>query len=139
MAAIGEQIRLHREAQHISLSDLARRSGVSKSYLSQLETGARVNLGSLALRRIAEALTLSVDALLDHRPDEPPNTTCQHSWVFLRQEEHPVTTWGDRVHEWRIEDVYYCGRCLEYGRVHVRTEEPSGSDYGRRLVTWRMP
>ena len=70
---------------------------------------------------------------------ETANTTHEHVWRFLRQEERNVGY--DRNPTWQIEDVYFCEGCLEYGRVHVRTEEPSRELYAgnQRLVTWRKP
>lgn len=67
------------------------------------------------------------------------NITHEHKWTFLRQEEKNVGY--DRNPIWHIADVYFCEGCLEYGRVHVRTEEPSRDLYvgDKRLVTWEKP
>jgi transcriptional regulator with XRE-family HTH domain len=36
---IGEQVRAYREARRLTLSDLAKKSAVSRSYLYQVEAG----------------------------------------------------------------------------------------------------
>lgn len=50
---------------------------------------------------------------------------CEHKYIFLRQEEVPMAWNGDRVMARKIEDVYFCEKCLEYKRVRIREEVPS--------------
>ena len=64
---LGERVRQLREAGGYSLSDLARESGVSRSYLFQVETG-QSSPTEEKLRAIARALGASIVDLLD--PEE---------------------------------------------------------------------
>ncbi len=67
---LGERLRQARLAHSMSLAALARASGLSKGFLSQVESGAtNPSLGSL--RRLAEALSLSVSDLMSSGPIRP--------------------------------------------------------------------
>lgn len=82
---LGLRLRQYREAQGMSLRDLARRTGLTPQFLSQVELGqANTSIGSL--RRVADALNADIYYFLrnDHIPAPP-----QHS---------PVVRAGQRVH-----------------------------------------
>ena len=66
---IGRVIRAHRLAQGMSLGDLARASGLSKTILAKIESGAG-NPSVETLWRVSRALTLPLGALLAE--DEAP-------------------------------------------------------------------
>lgn len=60
---LGERLKQERLARNMSLAAMARVSGLSKGFLSQVESGAtNPSLGSL--RRLAEALSISVADLM---------------------------------------------------------------------------
>ncbi len=61
---IGERIKQRREERGIKLSELARRAGVSKAYLSALEKGASKRPSADILYKIASALGTSVADLM---------------------------------------------------------------------------
>lgn len=61
---------------------LARDSNVSERYLAEIE-GAKGNLSVLVLRRLAEALGETVDALLSEAPEPPVELV--HTVEFLRR------------------------------------------------------
>jgi transcriptional regulator with XRE-family HTH domain len=61
---LGGRVRELREQKGLSLSELARQTGVSKGYLSQIERGDAINPSAQALYRIASVLGTSVAALL---------------------------------------------------------------------------
>jgi transcriptional regulator with XRE-family HTH domain len=61
---IGERIRIARRGKGFSLAALARASGLSKGFLSQVESGASMP-SVTSLRRIAEALDIAAYRLLD--------------------------------------------------------------------------
>jgi hypothetical protein len=54
---------------------------------------------------------------------------CDHKFVFQRQETIPESP-GYR----RVEDVFYCERCLLYRRVKVRLEQESRERFGWDVV-----
>jgi|SRR5579863_9265593 len=63
MASTGDRIREIREAKKLTQDQLAEKSGISKSFLSEVENGKR-NLSSDYLLRIANVLGASIDFLL---------------------------------------------------------------------------
>ncbi len=65
-ASVSENLRLARKAQNLSLDELARRSGVSKSMLRQIEIG-RSSPTISVLWKIANGLRLPFSSLLTKR------------------------------------------------------------------------
>lgn len=63
MSRLGERIRARRKELNWTLGDLAAQSGLSKSYLCELENGKR-SIGAESLQSIGEALDLSMDFLM---------------------------------------------------------------------------
>lgn len=68
---IGVNILYHRRIKHWTQEELARRAGISKSYLSQIERGTFEKDDGCAslstLYRIADALNVPVERLLSDR------------------------------------------------------------------------
>jgi len=60
---IGNTIKTTRELQQISLSDLAKRAGVSKSVVSRIEAGL-TSPTAVMLAKLAEGMTVSLSSLL---------------------------------------------------------------------------
>jgi transcriptional regulator with XRE-family HTH domain len=70
MAALGERLRTTRRAHARTLKDIARKTGFTEAYLSQVETG-RASPSLAALKRIAAGYGLSVvDLVADDPPDD---------------------------------------------------------------------
>jgi XRE family transcriptional regulator, master regulator for biofilm formation len=84
---IGIRIKCFREKKKYSLSELAKRSGVSKSYLSQIERNLQVNPSLQLLSKLAKSLDCSVDELLGH----------DHEYVSNKEQLDP--DWADLVKE----------------------------------------
>ena len=53
-----------RKSRGFSQSELARRAGFDRSYISQLESGARKGLSSRTVLALAQALKVTTDELL---------------------------------------------------------------------------
>jgi transcriptional regulator with XRE-family HTH domain len=64
MSQLGVNVRALRERIGWSQAELSRRSGVPQSAINDLESGKQKELRSDNLKRVAEALEVSVDALL---------------------------------------------------------------------------
>ena len=62
--SIGEEIKRRRKEQGLSLTDLARLSGVSKGYLSEIEGNLTARPSAATLFKIASALGASVEELM---------------------------------------------------------------------------
>ena len=56
-----------REHERLTQSQLALKVGVSTGYISHLETGKRVNPSLPVMLRLAEALNVTINDLLDQR------------------------------------------------------------------------
>src|ERR1700756_1260305 len=65
-ARLGGAIRALRVSRGLSVTELARRSELSQSFLSQVEIG-RTDISVSRLVRLAKALDVSLDDLVDHR------------------------------------------------------------------------
>ena len=73
---LGQRVRALRHKQKLSLNDLARLSGVSKGYLSQVERSLTVRPSALTIFSIAEALGTTVGELFEGQREgdlEPPD------------------------------------------------------------------
>src|SRR5262249_50397689 len=74
LKSLGDRVRTARARRGMSRRILAKATGVSERYLAQLERGAG-NASVLALRQIAEALSIEVAALVTDRPERPIDLT----------------------------------------------------------------
>lgn len=63
-ARIGTAIRRRREAQDLTQRDLAKKARVSQPYLAQLESGQKKNPALAIVQRIAKALGVTLEELL---------------------------------------------------------------------------
>jgi len=59
MMHLGDTVRALRMERKMSQTQLAQAAGVARSYISMIESGARTNIGTETLRRVAAALDLS--------------------------------------------------------------------------------
>jgi transcriptional regulator with XRE-family HTH domain len=82
---VGERLREIRRQRRATLRTVADRSGLSESFLSQVERG-RSNASIGSLRRIAEALGVTVADLFE--PSGPPGPR------VLRRNERPALSFG---------------------------------------------
>ncbi|CAB1249751.1 helix-turn-helix domain-containing protein [Clostridium sp. MT-14] len=64
---IGDNIRKIREANKLGLNETARRAGISAGYLSSLERGEKKNPSMDSLKKIADALGVSVNDFFDDK------------------------------------------------------------------------
>ncbi len=70
---IGDRIRQYRLQKNLSLSELAERAGVAKSYLSAIERYIQVNPSIHVLERLAGVLNVPVHVLIEE--EEPSSAT----------------------------------------------------------------
>jgi transcriptional regulator with XRE-family HTH domain len=82
---VGERLREIRRMRRCTLRTVAERSGLSESFLSQVERG-RSNASIASLRRIADALAVSVSDLFE--PDARPQPR------VLRRQDRPALSFG---------------------------------------------
>jgi transcriptional regulator with XRE-family HTH domain len=82
---VGERLRQIRRLRRATLRTVAERSGLSESFLSQVERG-RSNASIASLRRIADALRVNVSDLFE--PNGPPRPR------VLRRDDRPALSFG---------------------------------------------
>ena len=82
---VGERLRALRQFRRCTLRTIAARSGLSESFLSQVERG-RSSASIASLRRIALALGVSIADLFE--PDGPPAPR------VLRRDDRPALAFG---------------------------------------------
>lgn len=107
---LGVNLRARRDEQGISLSELARRSGIAKGTLSQLESGAG-NPTIETVFSLSNALGLPVSALLN----EPPATDL----VVVRSSELDVLS-GDAVDLRMLRRLEHPGSLFEIYDQRIR-------------------
>ncbi|WP_181347241.1 helix-turn-helix domain-containing protein [Thalassobacillus sp. CUG 92003] len=64
---IGDRLQFLRLQKGYTLSELARRSGVSKSYISNIERGLQKNPSLIVMKKLSETLDISVEKLLEFK------------------------------------------------------------------------
>ena len=82
---VGERLRALRRSRRATLRTIAERSGLSESFLSQVERG-RSSASIESLRRVADALGVSMADLFE--PDGLPGPR------VLRRDERPALSFG---------------------------------------------
>lgn len=85
---IGARIAELRKAKRLSQRELARRTGMTQQYISQLETGLIENVGAAAVIQLAAELGTSTDYLLLGREGPP---AMQPGWDGTERRRLPET------------------------------------------------
>jgi transcriptional regulator with XRE-family HTH domain len=83
---LGERVRKRRKALGLTAKSLAKAAGVSTSYISQVERGHQEDPSLPALRRLADALSMDLHALLGGPPPVPEVATIPAHLAELGEE-----------------------------------------------------
>ncbi|WP_199746345.1 helix-turn-helix domain-containing protein [Erwinia sp. 198] len=67
LISVGERIRLFRKRKQLSQIALSKRSGIDRTYLSDIENGKR-NISLLTLNNLALALDVPIEVLVSRPP-----------------------------------------------------------------------
>ncbi|MEI2264550.1 helix-turn-helix domain-containing protein [Erwinia sp. CGal63] len=67
LISVGERIRLFRKRKQLSQIALSERSGIDRTYLSDIENGKR-NISLLTLNNLALALDVPIEMLISRPP-----------------------------------------------------------------------
>jgi XRE family transcriptional regulator of biofilm formation len=97
---IGKNIYELRKQKGITLSELAKRSKVSKSYLSNIERELNQNPSIQVVEKIASVLEVDVKLLLDH-PQNYKASAIEEEWVDFVAELKSAGVEKDRIHEYK--------------------------------------
>lgn len=68
MHLIGQKIKTLRQEQNLSISELADKAGVAKSYLSSIERNIQTNPSIQFIEKISQVLNVSVNDLINEYP-----------------------------------------------------------------------
>lgn len=108
MTYLGEKIKRHRQEKGYSLGKLAELTDTSKSYLWEIETRDTCKPSGEKLARIAEALSVTTDYLLDEAA-EPGNEVLREAFFrkFNKLEEEDQKKIEQMVDLWGRKDTEY--------------------------------
>jgi transcriptional regulator with XRE-family HTH domain len=114
-------IRRLREARGLTQAELAKRAKLTQGYISQLEAGAKQDIGAQAAVRLAKALAVPVKEMLRGEPLDREKLASEvgNALTSLRQGKgaRGIRTLADRVE--RIEEYGFIARILRRERdVH---------------------
>lgn len=82
---IGKRVQKLRQQKGLSLSELAERAGVAKSYLSTIERDIQSNPSIAFLEKISVVLQVSIDELL-YDPEDRDPSQLDPEWLKIVQE-----------------------------------------------------
>ncbi len=82
MGLLGERIKTFRTEQKMSISELAEKAGVAKSYLSSIERNKQTNPSIQFIEKVSEALGVSVNELL-YNSDEVEIKDLDREWLEI--------------------------------------------------------
>lgn len=82
---IGPRIKKYRTQKNLSLSELAERAGVAKSYLSSIERNLQSNPSVQFLEKVSSVLGVSVNTLLNEQNENDPEEL-DLEWTKLVQD-----------------------------------------------------
>lgn len=83
---IGQRIKNLRLQKQLSLSELAEKAGVAKSYLSSIERNIQSNPSVQFLEKISDVLGVSVNALLHDNMEDTEQIELDSDWEKLVRE-----------------------------------------------------
>src|SRR5208282_535183 len=83
---LGDRVRKRRKALGLTAKSLAKAAGVSTSYISQVERGHQEDPSLPALRRLADALSMDLHALLGGPPPVPETAAIPAHLADLAEE-----------------------------------------------------
>jgi transcriptional regulator with XRE-family HTH domain len=103
--AIGREIRHVRQRKRLSMQALANEAGISRAWLGEIERGAASPSVDI-VRRLADALGVSIGSLLDGRAIEPkPGTKTEVSdrgVTLVRSDERLVVRFPSQPFLWEL-------------------------------------
>jgi len=83
---VGERVKKYRKEAGMSLTELAERAGVAKSYLSALERNIQTNPSIQFLEKIADVLQVDMNLLLKDQPEKSDQSDLDNEWQTLVKE-----------------------------------------------------
>lgn len=119
MDEISEKIRATRRKNDLTLKELSERTGLSVSFLSQVENGTS-SLAITSLKKIADALGVSINTFFED---------CQNSTFHVKSEEQHVFKMEGSNSEFIILSGKFSERTLEAMMVSIPPEQSHGHKF----------
>ncbi len=86
LSMVGERVKKYRKEAGMSLTELAEKAGVAKSYLSALERNIQTNPSIQFLEKISNVLQVNMNLLLKDQPEENKQSNLDNEWQSLVKE-----------------------------------------------------
>ncbi len=122
---LGKKIRHLRKSQKLKLNDVAEKSGLSVSYISQLERDL-VEPSLSSLKKIASALGTPVYLLIDDS---------EHDNILMKKAERPVMSFANTETKFEIVSTTSRNLSFEPKMLMVQFTIPAGSEDSEDYIT----
>lgn len=99
---IGHNISSIRKQKGYTLSELSERTGISKSYLSNIERNLKQNPSIHVMEKIAEVLKVDLKLLLKITVEAETSQHLDQEWMDFIDELKQSGIEKDRIHEFKI-------------------------------------
>ncbi|NOU97318.1 helix-turn-helix domain-containing protein [Paenibacillus sp. LMG 31456] len=99
---IGKNIYKIRKQRGYTLSELAERTGISKSYLSNIERNLKQNPSIQVVEKIALVLKVELKTLLKLGTDLESKQQLEKEWIDFIYEMKKTGIDKERIHEYKI-------------------------------------
>lgn len=99
---IGKNIYKIRKQKGISLSELAERAGISKSYLSSIERNLKQNPSIQVMEKIASVLKVDLKTLLKIEIDLESKQELEKEWLDFIYELKRTGIAKEQIHNYKI-------------------------------------
>jgi len=98
---IGNHIAKIRKSRGFTLSELADKSNVSKSYLSNIERNLNQNPSIQVLEKIAHVLQVEISSLLTPLMKQDQHQIIENEWIEFVKELKKSGLKKDQIHEYK--------------------------------------
>lgn len=99
---IGHNISAIRKQRGFTLSELSERTGISKSYLSNIERNLKQNPSIHVMEKIASVLKVDLKVLLKIAAESEIKPSVDKEWLDFIMEMKESGIDKDRIHEFKI-------------------------------------
>lgn len=97
---IGERLKELRQQKRMSLSELAEKSGVAKSYVSAIERGLQDNPSIQVIEKLVSILGVPLQQFLSDETSEPSHSVLDNEWMELTREVMNSGISKEQFREW---------------------------------------
>lgn len=99
---IGNNIASIRKQRGYTLSELSEKTGISKSYLSNIERNLKQNPSIHVMEKIAEVLKVDIKTLLKIASDGELKQQVEKEWMDFIYDVKKAGVSKERIHEYKV-------------------------------------